>query len=144
MTMRTFAPERLSDLIGRIYDCAIEPERWPDTLAEICRSLNCMSGMILLIDLEHGGYKFAYTWGISSDWPRHILQHADLFTGFYRHLRHLRPDGEPLVLSHYIDAVGPRGQQFYGALTQPHGISDMLQAVVLREARRLAVFGANR
>jgi DNA-binding CsgD family transcriptional regulator/PAS domain-containing protein len=144
--MRMLAPERLSDLIGRIYDCAIEPERWPDTLAEICRTLNCMSGIILLVDLEQSRHKFAYTWGISSDWMRYALDHSDLLTGFYRQVfqRRLCPDGEPLVLSQYIDAAGPLGQEVYGTLTRPHGISDMVQTVVLREARRLAVVGANR
>src|SRR3954469_674643 len=99
--MSTLTPERLSNLIGRIYDCAIEPERWADTLGEICRTLNCLSGMILLVDLEHARSKFAYSWGIGSDWPQHVLDHADLLTGFYRQVfqRELCPDGEPLILS---------------------------------------------
>src|SRR5215470_11363751 len=145
MVMRTLAPERLSDLIGRVYDCAIEPERWPDTLAEICRSLDCMSGIILLIDLERSRHRFAYTWGVGSDWTRRVLDNSDLLTGFYRQVfqRQLCPDGEPLVLSRFIDAIGPRGQQFCAELMGPLRISDMMQTVVLREARRLAVVGAN-
>jgi len=144
--MRTLAPERLSDLIGRIYDCAIEPERWPDTLAEICRSLDCMSGIILLIDLERSRHKFAYTWGVGSDWTRRALDDSDLLTSFYGHFfqRQLCPDGEPLALSRCIDAFGPRSRQLCTELMQPLGMSDMMQTVVLREKRRLAVVGANR
>ena len=144
--MRTLAPERLSDLIGRIYDCAIEPERWPDTLAEICRAIDCVSGIILLIDLEHSRHKFAYSWGVNSQWVQRYLGYSDELTAFYRYLfrRQLCPDGEPLILSRYIDAVGPRGQEIYGELTKPLGVVDMVQTVVLREMRRLAVFGANR
>jgi len=140
------APERLSDLIGRIYDCAIEPDRWPDTLAEICRAIECASGIILLIDLEHSRHKFAYSWGVSPQWVQRYLAYSPELTGFYRYLfrRQLCPDGEPLILSHYIDAVGPRGQEVYGDLTKPLGILDMMQTVVLREMRRLAVIGANR
>jgi len=40
--------------------------------------------------------------------------------------------------------MGPRAQRIYTELTQPQGISDMIQTVVLREERRLAVFGVNR
>lgn len=43
---------QLSELIGMIYDCAIDPDRWPPTLAAICQSIGCGSGFILLVDLE--------------------------------------------------------------------------------------------
>ena len=57
--------------------------------------------------------------------------------------RKICPDGEPLVLAPFIDSMGPRAQRIYAELTQPQGISDMIQTVVLREERRLAVFGVN-
>jgi hypothetical protein len=141
--MHTLAPERLSDLIGRIYDCAIDPERWPDTLAEICRAIDCISGSILLIDLEQSRHKFAYTWGVSSDWTRRYLACSDALTLFYANVfrRQICPDGEPLVLSPFVEAAGPQAQQIYAELTRSQRISDMMQTVVLREARRLAVVG---
>ena len=144
--MHILAPERLSDLIGRIYDCAIEPDRWPDTLAEICRAVDCASGIILLIDLEHSRHKFAYSWGVSPQWVQRYLGYSPDLTAFYRHVfrRQLCPDGEPLILSHYVDAIGPRGQEIYSDLTRPLGVLDMMQTVVLREMRRLAVVGVNR
>jgi DNA-binding CsgD family transcriptional regulator/PAS domain-containing protein len=144
--MRMLVPERLSDLIGRIYDCAIEPERWPDTLAEMCRAVHCVSGIILLIDLERSRHRFAYTWGTSPHWVKRYLHYSADLTEFYRFAFHRRvcPDGEPLVLSQYIDAIGPRAQQVYSELTQPQCIAEMVQTVVLREERRLAVVGVNR
>jgi DNA-binding CsgD family transcriptional regulator/PAS domain-containing protein len=144
--MHTLAPARLSDLIGRIYDCAIDPERWPDTLAEICRAIDCISGSILLIDLEQSRHKFAYTWGVSPDWTRRYLAYSDALTMFYANIfrRQLCPDGEPLVLSPFVEAAGPQAQQIYAELTRPQRISDVMQTVVLREARRLALVGANR
>ena len=30
-------PQELSDTIGAIYDCALEPERWPRTLERLAR-----------------------------------------------------------------------------------------------------------
>jgi hypothetical protein len=59
--MAPLSPERVSNLIGMIYDCAIEPGRWRQTLMEICWSIECVSGAMLLIDFEHSQHKFAYT-----------------------------------------------------------------------------------
>ncbi len=140
------APARISDLIGLIYDCAVEPDQWPGAIAEICGAIGCMSGIILLMDLQTSRHRFAHTWGTSPDWARRYLEYSDELTPFYRHVfsRHICPDGEPLVLTPFIGAVGPRAQRIYAELTQSQGVSDMIQTVVLREARRLAVFGANR
>jgi DNA-binding CsgD family transcriptional regulator/PAS domain-containing protein len=144
--MSMLAPDRLSDLIGRIYDCAIEPERWPDTLAEICRAIKCMSGIILLVDLENSRHKLAYTWGLSLEFTKRYFEHSDDLTGFFTRAfsRQSRLDGEPLIVSHLIDRIGPHGQRVYAEMTEPQGISDMMQTVVLREARRIAIFVANR
>ena len=34
--MPGISQERLSSLIGQIYDCAIDPHQWPNTMKEIC------------------------------------------------------------------------------------------------------------
>jgi hypothetical protein len=81
--MRMLTHQRLSNLIGMIYDCAIEPERWPDTLAEICRDLECISGVILLVDLEHSRHRFAHSWGLSPDWMKRYFDFSDDLTKFY-------------------------------------------------------------
>ena len=104
------APQRLSDLIGLIYDCAVEPGRWPDTLAEICRAMNCMSGNILLVDLEHSRHKFAHSWGLSPDWTKRYFDFSDDLTGFYRRAFSSQYclDGEPLILSNIVGRTGRR------------------------------------
>src|SRR5260370_9772847 len=45
-TLMPLAPERLSDLIGLIYDCTIEPDRWPETMHEISDDLVCSPSAI--------------------------------------------------------------------------------------------------
>jgi PAS domain-containing protein len=144
--MATLSPDRLSNLIGKIYDCAIDPGRWRQTLMEICRSIECVSGAMLLIDLEHSQHKFAYTCGLSTEWERRYFDYSNDLTMFYRRAfsREFCIDGEPLLLSRLVEQVGPRGQRVYSEWTGPQGISEMMQTVVLRKARRLAVFGANR
>src|SRR5215475_3846757 len=82
-TVHMLSHRRLSQLIGMIYDCAIDSGRWPATLAEICQSIGCMSGFLLLVDLEHSSHKFAYSWGLSPDWKERYSAYSDQLTGFY-------------------------------------------------------------
>src|SRR5262249_650392 len=104
---------RLSQLIGMIYDCAIDSDRWPATLAEICQSIGCMSGFLLLVDLERSSHKFAHSWGLSSDWKERYFTYSDQLTGFYNlaFSRQHQLDGEPLIMSRFIGQTGSNGKR---------------------------------
>jgi hypothetical protein len=47
------SPQALSDLIGSIYDCALDPSRWDRTLADVRDALDCQGLMLGLNDLRH-------------------------------------------------------------------------------------------
>ena len=49
--MDGLAPERLSQLIGAIYDCVVEPDGWPETMRQICSEIDGHTASILLCDL---------------------------------------------------------------------------------------------
>ena len=136
----------LSELIGMIYDCAIDPDRWPPTLAAICQSIGCGSGFILLVDLDKSHHKFAYSWGLSPDWQERYFAYSDTLTGFYSlaFSRQYQPDGEPLIMSRFIDLTGLNGKRIYEDLRRTLNITDVMQTVVLREARRIAILTAGR
>ena len=53
---------RLSELIGSIYDCTIDPNLWPETIGAICAELRCTLGVIQLIDLQRSQLRFVKTW----------------------------------------------------------------------------------
>jgi DNA-binding CsgD family transcriptional regulator len=137
---------QLSELIGMIYDCAIDPDRWPPTLAAICQSIGCASGFILLVDLEQSHHKFAYSWGLGPDWEQRYFAYSDQLTGFYSlaFSRQYGPDGEPLIMSRFIDLTGLNGKRIYEDLRRTLSITDVMQTVVLREARRIAILTASR
>lgn len=137
---------QLSELIGMIYDCAIDPDRWPPTLAAICQSIGCGSGFILLVDLEQSHHKFAYSWGLGPDWEERYFAYSDQLTGFYSlaFSRQYGPDGEPLIMSRFIDLTGLNGKRIYEDLRRTLSITDVMQTVVLREARRIAILTASR
>jgi PAS domain-containing protein len=137
---------RLSELIGMIYDCAIEPNRWPATLAEICQSVGCKSGFILLVDLEQSRHKFVHSWGLSPEWQKRYFAFSDMLTGFYSlaFSRRYHLDGEPLIMSNFQALMGSNGRRIYEDLRRTLDITDVMQTVVLREARRIALLTTNR
>lgn len=63
----SLSQRRFSDLIGSIYDCAIDPERWPATIEQICRELCCMGGNIMVIDFLPRQLSWAAKWNFSPD-----------------------------------------------------------------------------
>jgi len=51
--MQQISVERLSNLIGGIYDCAIEPERWTGVLDEICAEFGFATGALSVASLTN-------------------------------------------------------------------------------------------
>jgi hypothetical protein len=56
--MDVVTSDRLSRLVGAIYDCVIEPDRWPVAMEEICADLNCIMSALYLMDLERSQYRY--------------------------------------------------------------------------------------
>ncbi len=45
--------DELSSLIGQVYDCAVQPELWPQTLASIKKALNLAVLQVVSVDGHH-------------------------------------------------------------------------------------------
>ena len=107
--MPVISPERLSTLIGRIYDCAIEPDLWPQTMREICNDLRCLFSAILLVDLKHSRHRVVANWNAEEFARRAIGRHAEETTAIYRSAPGPMQNSldEPLVLSRDVPARPP-------------------------------------
>jgi hypothetical protein len=55
----------LSDVLGAIYDCALEPQRWPATLERIGDRLRACNGQVM--SRGERGLDFAAAWGTSDE-----------------------------------------------------------------------------
>jgi hypothetical protein len=76
-TGRILAPDRLSDLIGAIYDCAIDPGLWPETINAICDVTDCCGGLIAVTDLDPPQARLMKSWNYDSAWLARIPEYAD-------------------------------------------------------------------
>ena len=139
--MPRISPERLSDLIGLIYDCAIDPERWPALMREMCVDLSCMRSAIVLADLLQNRPRFVKSWnfdvsevltdpGYTDDIMFHLrlAPFASLRLGETGATSRLLSDF-PLALTRYDREVG-----------LPAGNIDSLCTVIANDATRFGVF----
>jgi DNA-binding CsgD family transcriptional regulator len=144
--MNTITSDRLSSLVGAIYDCVVEPDRWPEAMGEICSDLGCSTSVMLLADLKHSRHRFFKEWNNDPGWLAKLPQYNDDMTRLYRHTppASAHTIDEPLVLSRDVPAKVWASTRYYREWVRPQGICDSLQAVVLRNATQIGVFAANR
>jgi hypothetical protein len=58
--------QAFSDLIGSIYDCALDPSRWDQTLAEVRDALDCQGLMLTLTDMRYDRLLLQKSVGVGS------------------------------------------------------------------------------
>ena len=139
-------PERLSDLIGAIYDCAIEPDRWPQTMGEICSELQCLYSAIILLDLELSRHRFLTTWNTPENWMSRRETYNQDVTLIWTSTQNTRPRllDEPTALSREPSRGTWESTRYYREWAKPQGLCDTIFTVVLREPRRAGIFSAVR
>jgi hypothetical protein len=57
----------ISDTIGMVYDCALDPARWPDTLAAIFANLGFRTSSLVLQELPSGRPLLDFSTGIAPE-----------------------------------------------------------------------------
>src|ERR1700676_1784345 len=51
-----------SHAVETIYDCALDPARWPGAIGEVCGATNCCAGVIGVTDLTTGASRLQQHW----------------------------------------------------------------------------------
>ncbi|CAH2602780.1 Helix-turn-helix transcriptional regulator [Rhodovastum atsumiense] len=146
--MDTPSAAGISDLIGGIYDCALDPDTWPEAMRRICEALDCIMGRLMVVDLRRGALRFGRAWNeppgvaeiIASTYRGDVVAAVGAAMGDATH----DPD-EPYVLSRKPGGVnflsGPVARDW---ATPSLGWCDALNAIVLRDAGRVGVFAVVR
>lgn len=131
---------QLSDVIGSIYDCAIDPERWPAacrTIASLCAST---AGGICVHDLKQVQNDQLFVFGYEPQFLEKLgSQYAD----------------SPMAAADIVANVGevnslstePRQlleSRFYREVLEPFGLTDMIWFPALRTGGRMASLHASR
>ncbi len=142
---RAISPDRFSDIVGAIYDCALRPELWPQTILLIAEAANCFAGMIGMIDLVGGVWTVPYSAGYPDGCVDWMTSNAPDLIGLYRTI----PDipalyDEPISGRRTVPPEVIETSPYIRELTTKHGISDSINIFLIAEPTRVAEFALSR
>lgn len=131
--------QAFSDLIGRIYDCALDGSLWPSVLAEITHALDGVMGDLTVIDPVAGVYQVK----AFHNWPEDVLERAAAYF-------HISPTAslpltipllEPLCSSRYLDIHAFHNSRYWKTCFAGRGYYDYLLTGISRDVSRVASWG---
>jgi DNA-binding CsgD family transcriptional regulator len=136
-----------SELVGAIYDCALDPRRWPETLTALHRTLGFATAILALNELPSGRLLLHVTSGVDSPWLERISNYGadiiDLWGG--PTVAYGFPFDRVAVLSRVNPAVLREPVNRYASeWALPQGLVDSVAIVVARDATSLGSIAMGR
>ncbi|GJD97714.1 helix-turn-helix transcriptional regulator [Methylobacterium iners] len=133
------ADREFSQLVGRIYDCALDNSIWPSVLGEITEAMNGLMGDLTVVDpVNKTGYLAA-----RHNWPDDV---ARLATENF----HINPNAafiltmplmEPKCSSRDLDIAAFHRSRYWRLCFAGRGYYDYLVTAISRERSRFAGWG---
>lgn len=141
---RPISPARLSDLIAAIYDCAVDPGLWPETLGAIRGEMGFATANLSSLALPSGRILLSVSSGIEPAWAERIADYGsdviELWGG--PEVASSFPIGEPGVLSQ----LNPRASEnrYVVEWGLPQGLVDSMAIVLVRDGASVGNVGFGR
>lgn len=132
--------QRMSDVIGLIYDSAVDPKQWPRALEHMCGLIDSGFGSITIADPGLPNFRFVSRWGGDPYWVD-LLDHKYANMMPFASVLDRFDIGLPFNLAMAAEMLGDAdvwNGPFNTEWAVPAGVRDAASAVVLRSARRLA------
>lgn len=137
--------EKLSDIVGKIYDCVVEPAKWEEVLAVLCSELSFVSSVIGVQRFPGAQAICQYSAGVDPDWLARMPDFApdivEMWGGLEQFQSH--PLGEPFVNSWCVDPAVTRTNRFANEWRK-HGVVDGMAVFIAKDETLLASLGFNR
>jgi DNA-binding CsgD family transcriptional regulator len=132
--------QALSETIGAIYDCALDPQQWPDTCRKIADLCESTAGGICVHDLRHVqndqlfvfGYQPEFLEKLGQNYAQSPMAAADVVANV-GDVRALSMERDELVES-----------RFFREVLEPFGLQDIIWFPALRTGGRMASMHASR
>ena len=132
--------QALSDTIGAIYDCALDPQQWPETCRKIAHLCESTAGGICVHDLRHTqndqlfvfGYQQAFLERLGQHYEQSPMAASDVVADI----------GDVSALS--MDRYDLLESRFFREVLKPFGLQDIIWFPALRTGGRMASMHASR
>jgi hypothetical protein len=142
------SPERLSDLIGSIYDCVLDPNNWEATLASVNREFDFASSALGIVPLRAATQGINVSVGTDPEWLAAIAggtytaEGVALWGGAERAQRF--PLDEPIIGSQSAGYADRHTNRYFTEVLEPRGMLDAVLVTIAREPLLLGYAGFNR
>ena len=139
------SPQVLSALIASIYDCALDPDRWEATLAEIRDELCCFTAILHLND-NRGNRTLIYkTVGLEPWMLGQLARHIPEANAVLAQALASWPSlDEPHVCSRHLSRAYLESSPYVRECWKPNGIVDVLQYFLIHTPSHFAGLGFTR
>ncbi len=132
--------QALSDTIGAIYDCALDPHQWPDACRSISNLCASSAGGICVHDLRHVkndqlfvfGYQQEFLENLGTHYAQSPMAVADIVSNI----------GDVSALS--MSGAELTETRFFRDVLNPFGLQDIIWFPALRTSGRMASMHASR
>ena len=134
---KPLSAEALSNLIGLIYDSALEPERWPDTLTDVRNELDFATVGMTFQALPFGEVLLNITSGMDPVWIERASEYAADIVEMWGGAEQIRsyPLAEPLVFSRLRSHRSEwENNRYYKDFGEPRGLNDALLLILARNS----------
>lgn len=138
--------QTLSDMIGDIYDCALDPSRWEATLARVANWLDCTAVSLTLNDLRRDRFLINKSAGWDPDLlrrksERHVAEINARLTEWLA----LQPSpDEMFVASRHLGRDYMQTSHYAQECLKPQDIVDVMHMFLLYTPAQLAEIGLSR
>lgn len=139
--------ERLSTLIGLIYDCAIDLSQWPIAMEAIRMEIEGANASLDLVNLAATHSLLNITTNIPDGYRETLLEHPDEIVGLWGGIEVLNqtPLAHPITLLQTTPDVSLlETSRFANEWAKPQGLGDMLAVWLARDARAFGVLAFGR
>ncbi|MEX2201971.1 MAG: helix-turn-helix transcriptional regulator [Dongiaceae bacterium] len=143
--MKDFAgisAQALSDTIGAIYDCALDPEYWPGALARMGQLSESPSGGICIHDLaarqEFRLFEFGYPNGFTERYEEYSPESPFALAASTQSVGDVRTIADLCSEEELLES------RFYRQLLEPFGYFDFIGLLALKTGARVASMHASR
>jgi DNA-binding CsgD family transcriptional regulator len=131
--------ERLSALIGHVYDATLDPTLWVDVLDEAARFVGGSASSLYYRDAEARRPNVAYQFGLD---PRYVQLYIDVYgkldptvTGyFFAKLEEPIATADVMIYDEFVQS------RFYKEWARPQGLVDTANAMLERSTKTAAGF----
>src|SRR3954468_14907111 len=110
--------ERFSEVVGRIYECALAPELWPEVLGEVCAGVGGEAGWIALHEPKLVRSSYPVEVGTDPAWQKRLAEEFVALSPFMGIVHHVRV-GEVWSVADVIDYDQFRDGRFYREWSAP-------------------------